>query len=87
LHNVYDLELGVNVVDLGLIYGVDLDAEGRVTVTMTLTTPRCSMHEALAAALAAVPGVTGGDIRLVWSPQEDPSRITPEERHALGFWD
>ncbi len=89
LRNVYDPELGVNVIDLGLVYDVALSEEGYVTVTMTLTTPGCPMHESLSegvgAALADIPGITGGEIRLVWEPRWDPSRMTEEGRRLLGF--
>lgn len=91
LRNVYDPELGVNVVDLGLIYGIDISDEGQVLVTMTMTTPGCPMHDAIgegvSAALDTVPGVTGGEIRIVWTPPWDPSMMTPEGRRELGFWD
>ncbi|MBE3561385.1 MAG: metal-sulfur cluster assembly factor [Ktedonobacteraceae bacterium] len=89
LHEVYDPELGVNIVDLGLVYNVDITAEGYVTLTMTLTTPGCPMHESIAdgvgVALADIPGITGGEIRLVWSPRWQPSMMTPEGRRLLGF--
>ncbi len=89
LRNVYDPELGVNVIDLGLVYDVALSEEGYVTVTMTLTTPGCPMHESLSegvgAVLADIPGITGGEIRLVWEPHWDPSRMTEEGRRLLGF--
>lgn len=90
LHEVYDPELGVNVVDLGLVYGIDVSEDGFVTITMTLTTPGCPMHESLSegvgVALADVPGVTGGEIQLVWEPAWEPSRMSEEGRRMLGFW-
>ncbi len=89
LHDVYDPELGVNVIDLGLVYDVAVNEEGYVTVTMTLTTPGCPMHESLSegvgAALAGIQRITGGEIRLVWEPRWDPSRTTEEGRRLLGF--
>lgn len=89
LYNVYDPELGVNVIDLGLVYDVALSEEGYVTLTMTLTTPGCPMHESISegvgVALADIPGITGGQIRLVWEPPWDPSRMTEEGRRLLGF--
>ena len=89
LHNIYDPELGVNVVDLGLIYDVDVNEEGHVTITMTLTTPGCPMHESIGegvgVALQAVPGITSGEIRLVWDPPWDPSHMTEDGRRMLGF--
>jgi len=89
LRNVYDPELGVNVVDLGLVYDVDMNEESHVTITMTLTTPGCPMHECIGegvgVALQDVPGITSGEIRLVWDPPWDPSRMTEEGRQMLGF--
>ncbi len=89
LRTVYDPELGVNVIDLDLVYDVALSEEGYVTLTMTLTTPGCPMHESLSegvgAALADIPGITGGEIRLVWEPLWDPSHMTEEGRRLLGL--
>lgn len=89
LRHVYDPELGVNVIDLGLVYGVDVNEQGHVTIDMTLTTPGCPMHESLSdgvgAALQDIPGISGGEIRLVWEPPWDPSRMTDEGRRLLGF--
>ena len=91
LYNVFDPELGVNIVDLGLIYGIDVSAEGFATITMTLTTPGCPMHESIGegvgAALGTVPGITGGDIRIVWTPPWAPSMLTEQGRRELGYWD
>ncbi len=89
LYNVYDPELGVNVLDLGLVYDVDVKEDGYVTITMTLTTPGCPMHESMSegvgVALQDIPGITGGEIRLVWDPPWEPSRMTEAGRRLLGF--
>jgi metal-sulfur cluster biosynthetic enzyme len=89
LRDVYDPELGVDVIDLGLVYAVHVDEHGHVTIDMTLTTPGCPMHESLAggveAALQDIPGITSGEIRLVWEPPWDPSRLTDEGRRLLGL--
>jgi metal-sulfur cluster biosynthetic enzyme len=89
LHEVYDPELGINVIDLGLVYDVAVNEAGYVTLTMTLTTPGCPMHESISegvgVVLADIPGITGGEIRLVWEPRWDPSRMTDEGRRLLGF--
>jgi len=89
LHEVYDPELGVNILDLGLVYDVTVNEEGYVAVTMTLTTPGCPMHESISegvgVALADISGITGGEIRLVWEPRWEPSRMTEEGRRLLGF--
>lgn len=90
LHNVYDPELGVNIVDLGLVYGVDIRDDGFVTLRMTLTTPGCPMHESIGegvgAALGTVDGVTGGEIKIVWEPRWEPSMLTEAGRAELGYF-
>lgn len=90
LHNVYDPELGVNIVDLGLVYGLAIRADGFVTLTMTLTTPGCPMHESIGegvgAALATIPGITGGEIQIVWEPRWDPAMMTAAGHAELGYW-
>ena len=89
LHNVYDPEIGVNIVDLGLVYGADIREDGYVTLTMTLTTPGCPMHESIgqgvSAALSTIDGVTGGEIKIVWEPAWDPSMMTQDGKEALGW--
>ncbi len=89
LKEVYDPELGVNVVDLGLVYGVSAE-RGQVRVTMTLTTPGCPLHASLAEAVESaiefmVPGVESVAVDLVWEPPWTPDRITEAGREALGW--
>jgi metal-sulfur cluster biosynthetic enzyme len=89
LHDVFDPELGVNVVDLGLVYGVAVDGN-RVRVTMTLTTPGCPLHASLSDAVDEAvrlmfPGVQDVSVNLVWDPPWEPERITPAGREALGW--
>lgn len=90
LHQVYDPEIGINLVDLGLIYDLIADG-GTLQVIMTLTTPGCPMSESMPAAvqrvLEMIPGVSGVDVALVWDPPWDPDRITDEGRRALGWFD
>lgn len=87
LKDVYDPELGVNVVDLGLIYDVKIEG-GRVCIRMTLTTPGCPMHEAIVGgvrcALDRQPGVDAVEVDVVWEPRWTPDMLTPEGREALG---
>jgi metal-sulfur cluster biosynthetic enzyme len=86
LQDVYDPELGVNVVDLGLVYGVAIDGDA-VNITMTMTTPGCPMHEAISegaqAAVAQLPGVREACVTLVWLPPWDPSMMSEAARRAL----
>ena len=88
LRSVKDPELGLNIVDLGLIYGVDEDA-GAVTVTMTLTSPGCpaggQIMEGAKTAAESVEGVESARVDLVWKPFWTPDRIDPKVRAALGY--
>ncbi len=89
LSEVYDPELGVNVVDLGLVYGVEVD-RGCVHVTMTLTTPGCPLHDSLTEAVdeavrVFVPTVKAVEVDLVWDPRWTPNMITPAGRRELGW--
>ena len=90
LKEVNDPEIGINIVDLGLIYGTDVDAAGHVTITMTLTTPMCPLNEyidaAVRTALEAVPGVTSSIVNLVWTPPWGPDKMSEDARLELGFW-
>jgi metal-sulfur cluster biosynthetic enzyme len=90
LRDVVDPELGVNVVDLGLVYGVNLDAERICTVDMTLTSAACPLTDVIEdQAQAALDGlVSGFRINWVWMPPWGPERITDDGRdmmRALGF--
>jgi metal-sulfur cluster biosynthetic enzyme len=91
LHNVFDPELGVNIVDLGLVYGVEVNDDGAIDLRMTLTTQGCPMHASISQwvsmALQTVPGLTGGEIHLVWEPPWHPGMMTQEGRRELGYPD
>jgi metal-sulfur cluster biosynthetic enzyme len=86
LKNVMDPELGLNIVDLGLVYGVDVDRD-TVEVTMTLTTPGCPLHTAIArgaqTAVRNLPGVEQATVNVVWDPPWTPERMSPEARARL----
>ena len=87
LKQVVDPELFVNIVDLGLVYGIQED-EHKVLVDMTLTSPACPAGPQIIsqakAALEAIPGVTEATIKLVMSPPWTPDRMTDEARDQLG---
>lgn len=92
LREVYDPEIPVNIVDLGLIYGMHSEEspQGRsVVVQMTLTAPGCGMGPSLAAdarqRILALPGVADADVQLVWDPPWGPERISAEGRVKLGI--
>ena len=88
LRDVVDPELGINVVDLGLIYGVEVD-EGHAVVMMTLTTPHCPVAESMPAEVelrvSAVPGIATADVNLVWDPPWDPQKMSDEAKLELGM--
>lgn len=88
LKDIFDPEIPVNIYELGLIYGVEID-QGHVTVNMTLTTPHCPVAETMPAEVeirvGAVPGVGVVDVNLVWDPPWDPSKMTDEARLELGM--
>ncbi len=90
LRAVIDPEIGLNIVDLGLVYDVQIAAEsGAVAVEMTLTTPGCPLHAVIDSAvrevLGELPGVASVALDLVWSPPWTPEMISAEGRRALGW--
>ena len=88
LKDIFDPEIPVNIYDLGLIYGVEVD-EGHVIVNMTLTTPNCPVAETMPTEVelrvGSVPGVGVVDVNLVWDPPWDPGKMTDEARLELGM--
>ncbi len=88
LHHLIDPEVGVNVVDLGMIADVEVGPDGTAVVVILPTTPGCPMHEVLADGarqiVGSLHGVTSVDVRFVYAPPWTPDRITPAGRQALG---
>jgi FeS assembly SUF system protein len=91
LKRVYDPEMPVNIYDLGLIYGLDVDGTGRVSVRMTLTAPNCPVAGSLPAsveqAIRAVPGVTEVKLELTFDPPWSKERMSEAAMLALGLDD
>ena len=89
LREIHDPEIPVNIYELGLIYGVDITADGHVVVNMTLTTPNCPVAESMPAEVelrvSAVPGVRDAEVNLVWSPPWDPQKMSDEAKLELGM--
>ena len=89
LKEIFDPEIPVNIYELGLIYGVDVDDDGGVVVTMTLTTPHCPVAESMPAEVelrvGAVPGIRDAEVNLVWDPPWDPAKMSDEARLELGM--
>ena len=89
LRGVIDPELGLDVVSLGLVYGVEVAPGGSVRVDLTMTTPACPLSEDIIeqayAVLAEVPGCEAPDVQLVWEPPWTPDRMSDEARQHLGL--
>ena len=89
IRTVYDPEIPVNVYDLGLIYAIDIDAERRVHVRMTLTAPGCPAAGILpgqvATAIGEVEGVEDVDVQLVFDPPYHRDMMSDEAKLELGF--
>lgn len=90
LRQVYDPEIPVNIYDLGLIYDLDIDADGQVDIRMTLTAPACPVAQTfpaqVATAVEAVDGVRQAEVELVWDPPWDIHRASEAARLQLGFF-
>ena len=89
LKSIYDPEIPVDIYELGLIYDVDISEDGDALVTMTLTTPHCPVAESLPneveLRVLSVPGVRDAEVKLVWDPPWDPSKMSDEARLELGM--
>jgi len=90
LKSVFDPEIPVNIYELGLIYDIDIQAEGAVQVKMTLTSPGCPVAGSLPGEVrdkvAGVPGVASVDVELVWDPSWNPSMMSEAARLELGMF-
>ena len=91
LRGVEDPELHMSIVDLGLVYGVEIDEDRRVTVDMTLTSPACPVGPMLQGLifhkLQQMEGVEDVEVNLVWNPPWDPRTMASDDiKIALGIW-
>ena len=93
LKQCYDPEIPVNIVDLGLIYGVGFqpadDASQDVTIEMTLTAQGCPAHvqisEQVKSRLEQLPGIRTASVNIVWTPPWTPERLSADARKQLGI--
>lgn len=89
LRQVKDPEINLSVIDLGLIYDVELSDDGEVDIKMTLTSPGCpsgpEMLGDVDRVVRALDGVTDVNVELVWEPYWTPERIDPKVRSFLGY--
>jgi FeS assembly SUF system protein len=89
LREIFDPEIPVNIYDLGLIYGVEVDDNADATVTMTLTTPHGPVAETMPGEVEmrvmSVPGIRDAEVVLVWEPAWGPHKMSDEARLELGM--
>lgn len=89
LRQVKDPELGLNIMDIGLVYDVTVEAEGKVHVRMTLTSPGCPAGAEIMGDAKTViedlEGVTSAEIELVWEPFWTPEKMDPRVKTFMGF--
>ena len=90
ISTVYDPEIPVDIYQLGLVYAVEIEDDGRVKIEMTLTTPACPSAQELPSqveeAVRAVEGVSDVQVEVVWDPPWDPSRMSEDARLALNMF-
>jgi metal-sulfur cluster biosynthetic enzyme len=91
LRQVLDPEIGVNIVDLGLVYRIEIEAT-RARIAMTMTTPACPLVDYLkelvtSAIIDHVPGVNDVEIVIEWEPPWDPGMMSDDARRQLGEGD
>jgi FeS assembly SUF system protein len=90
LKTVYDPEIPADIYELGLIYRVEIDDSHFVRIDMTLTAPGCPVAGEMPVwvenAVSSVPGVAGVEVKMVFSPPWDQSRMSDEARVALDMW-
>jgi len=88
LENVIDPELGIDIVNLGLVYDVELDDEGVATVTMTLTSMGCPLGPVIVdqvnTALGELPEVKSTNVNIVWNPPWSKDKMSRYAKMALG---
>jgi len=88
LRQCLDPELGVNIVDLGLVYGINIEGS-RVNVLMTLTTPGCPLDsyftQDITAKLKALKGISDVSVELTFEPPWSPTKMSGESKDLLGF--
>lgn len=88
LSNVYDPEIPIDIVNLGLIYGIDIIGD-KVEVKMTMTSPGCPASVQITSEskylIEELDGVSEANIEIVWDPPWDPGRMSEEARQSMGF--
>jgi FeS assembly SUF system protein len=90
IRTIYDPEIPVNIYEIGLIYDVSVDDDGRAHVLMTLTSPMCPVAESLPPEVedkvAAVDGVSSATVEITWDPPWDPDMMSDAAKLELGMY-
>jgi FeS assembly SUF system protein len=90
LRTCFDPEVPVNIYELGLVYGIDVEESGDVAIRMTLTSPACpvagSLPPEVQAKVQRVPGVRSARVEIVWDPPWTPERMSEAARVQLGMF-
>ena len=90
LKTVFDPEIPVDIYELGLIYAVEIEDDGKIKVEMTLTTPSCPSAQELPAqveeSIRMVPGVTDVAVEVVWDPPWDQGRMSEDAKLAMNLY-
>jgi FeS assembly SUF system protein len=89
LRTIFDPEIPVNIYELGLIYGLDVEPTGDVSIRMTLTAPGCPVAQTfpgeVESKVLGVPGVKGAKVELVWEPPWSPDNMSDAAKLELGM--
>ena len=89
LKTVYDPEVPVDIYELGLIYGIDIDDDGNLKITMTLTAPACPAADFIVEdtriKLESIDGINSGDIQIVYEPEWNKDMMSEEAKLELGM--
>jgi len=90
IQTVYDPEIPINIWEVGLIYEVNVDDDGKAHILMTLTSPNCPVAESLPIdveeKVEAVDGVTSVEVEITWDPPWDPEMMSEAAQLELGFY-
>ena len=90
IQTVYDPEIPINIWEVGLIYEVNVDDDGKAHVLMTLTSPNCPVAESLPndvkTVVSAVEGVSEAEVEITWDPPWDPEMLSEAAQLELGFY-